>query len=475
MGNTFKKKNIQKDGALSVEVQDLHQEQDATVASENSHLTNLDDFDDFNLKSEYWERDIQVPETHDKGSVHTSVKVYTDDDVKEIDPLKIKDIIRNTKGIKQVIVEKVSLDEATRISLLFQPKGVENNLLIEDQLPGILNSDVSDDQISKIECKNFGIQELEKYINSPFLELDLNNKKENGVLKINLNSYDEKTENKESAPKKKRSVKSPKESAQKEEAVRPKKKEENSAETSKQIGVSFKLKKDGNEVNKKLSYSKHTLSRKKGQTHNGHYYRAKDHMELFKVGSSFLKDFKSGLKNFSVIGHEMNEEREKTVFGLASYFNYHTEETDVAIITSEFQNSFYSNFLGDLEQRDRAVFDEDLTYKFFIGRGFELIEFSELRKVERKLKNYDFEYFLDDLSDRFDIVLWDIPDIDTLDKNKELFFPIIRTLDNVSIVVKENHSKIGNINEIINYFKRYQVKIKGLLFAKSSNKKEVAA
>ena len=51
-----------------------------------------------------------------------------------------------------------------------------------------------------------------------------------------------------------------------------------------------------------------------------------------------------------------------------------------------------------------------------------------------------------------------------LDSNKEVYFPIIRTLDNVSFVIGQDRTKNSEIHTLLNYYKRYQVPVKGLLF-----------
>jgi hypothetical protein len=132
--------------------------------------------------------------------------------------------------------------------------------------------------------------------------------------------------------------------------------------------------------------------------------------------------------------------------------------------------SFYADFVKNLEIKERQIFDEELYLKLHAGKGFDIIEFSELKKVERKIREYDFESFLDDLIDHYDLVLWDLPEVDVLDSNKELYFPVVRVLDNVSFIVGGQKSKYRELNNLISYFKRYQVAIKGLLFAGEADK-----
>jgi hypothetical protein len=182
------------------------------------------------------------------------------------------------------------------------------------------------------------------------------------------------------------------------------------------------------------------------------------------VGSSFLKDFNSGLKSFSFSSSGLKEEREKSVLGILSFFNYH-EDLRICVITNDLKESFYNKIAVNAQKREGQVFDEELFYEFYTGEGFEIIEFKELKRVEKKITAYNFEDFLDQILNSFDLVLWDLPEIEILDSNKELYFPVIRSLDSVSFIVGKNVSKISEINEMVSYFKRYQIPIKGLLLS----------
>ena len=154
---------------------------------------------------------------------------------------------------------------------------------------------------------------------------------------------------------------------------------------------------------------------------------------------------------------------------ITSFFNYH-EDINICVITKDLAGSFYSSIAEGFSVKPREIFDEDLTYDVHHAGGFDIVELGELKKVERKLRNYDFEQFLDHLLDSYDLILWDLPDLKILDANKELYFPIIRSLDSVSFIVGKNISKASEITSMISYFNRYQIQIKGLLFSEEAPK-----
>ena len=435
------------------------------LSSNEDHYTSQFE-SEFKLKSEFFEKNVNVDQTFLDSSTEdfTQVKIYRETGIDIIDPRSLKEFIATHKGINQVVIEKISLNEATRVSLLFEPfeNGQELNSLLEDQVQAhLLHGNPSElDSVAPEKC--FSLDELETLVNQDFFGL--------------APTEDHKVQDNDSSSKAKLNFSFPgpevedsKVLANSEEVIS---KVDSDSESK---GLNLKLKSEPQtSAKKQLNYEKHTLTRNKKSAKSGNsfYYRAKDHMELYKVGSSFLKDFNSGLKSFSFASCGLDLQREKSVLGITSFFNYH-EDINICVVTKEVLGSFYSAIAEKLSVKTKEVFDEDLSYDVHSAGGFDIIELSELKKVERKLRNYDFEYFLDHLLDSYDLILWDLPDLDVLDSNKELYFPIIRSLDNVSFIVGKNKSKVSEINSMISYFKRYQIQIKGLLFSEETPTRSV--
>ncbi|GEM_PF-2074267 len=429
---------------------------------------------EFKLKSEFFEKNVSLPKpnTEDSTEAITQVKIFRDSGIEIVNPKDLKKFINENKGIKQVVVEKISIDEATRISLLFEPRHHASEFvsLVEDTIDKLDENEI-DGQIGfeqKEDIKYFNLDELENLINQDFLGKLSDGK--SVPVKEQIEVTEAKSETAE-VEKKVLNFKWPKSKTESVEEKTPEPSAKEPKSTPKPLKMSLKLKNNDQNEERKVNYEKHTFSRKKNRSGHGYYYRAKDHVELFKVGSSFLKDFRSGLKSFSFSSIGLKEEREKSVLGILSFFNYH-EDVNICVITPSLVDSFYSKIATQARKKEARVFDEDLHYDFYTGDGFEVIEYSELKKIERKITAYNFEDFLDFLIDSFDLILWDLPELEILDSNKEVYFPIIRSLDNVSFIVGKNVSKISEINEMISYFKRYQIPIKGLLFSNSSKDRE---
>jgi len=377
--------------------------------------------DNFDLKSEYYEENIKVSKRllESEEDIITNVKVHKQDSIVEINAKDIKKVIRENKDIKQIVVEKISLEEASRYSLLFAPK--ENN-------QGLLEDHKKNYTVEGETSKKWSILSLQDYLNEEFIGAKESQKTNRSDIESSVVSLkDEQNHNKNNL-------------------------------------LPFSSQESEDEhLDKNLKYQKHTLTKKKNRDKT-YYYRAKDHMELYKVGSSYLKDFKDGEKSFSFSSNGISKEREKTVFGICSFFNYH-EGLSICIVTGNLKEAFYNEMCDSFSREKIPVFDEGFSLPIQSASGFDIIEYRDLKKVERKIKDYDFETFIEFITDHYDLVLWDLPELSILDSNKELYFPIIRSLDSVSFVIKKDTSKISEIGKMISYFNRYQVDIKGLLYS----------
>lgn len=226
---------------------------------------------------------------------------------------------------------------------------------------------------------------------------------------------------------------------------------------------------DEKPVLKTIKYKAQILSKKKNVAHNGYYYKAVDHVELFKTGTSYLEDFKNGVRSFAFSSLGVSEAKQKSIFGICSFFNYHTEVRTL-IVAEDFKKSFFSFYVKDLKLKEKPIYQDGATYRVYEGPGFDVLDFLEVKRVYSKVPHYDYEEFLRELTNLYDLVLWDLPEMEVLDANKEVYFPVIRMLDNVSIIVRGKQTNINQVRSLSDYYSKYQVDIKGVLFDASKKK-----
>jgi hypothetical protein len=194
------------------------------------------------------------------------------------------------------------------------------------------------------------------------------------------------------------------------------------------------------------------------------YYQVEEHNELFKLGTLFYRDMEASLKSFGFSSLAKENEKEKTIIGLSAYFSYHMKTT-TTVFTRTFKGSYYSKLGKNFIHDDLFVLNDGTTIKGYICQDLVIIEFNELRKVSIKQSANDYEDFIETYIQDNELIIWDLPSMEELQQESELFFPIIRFIDNVSIIIKPNNTKLTKIVQTKDYFTKYHIDIKGLILA----------
>lgn len=213
-----------------------------------------------------------------------------------------------------------------------------------------------------------------------------------------------------------------------------------------------------------VEISRHEFKRKGKKSLSKLYYKVKNHIELFKLGDSYLRDFNRGIKSLAFNSSGIKCERERTVLGVTSFLNYNAKVT-VTVVTDDLQKTLYHNFVPDLEEIKKPILNEDISYTCYATQGVEFVEFSEICDVMYQLGNTSFEEYIENFVESSDVVLWDLPELKEMDNKKEVFYPVIRSLESVSLIVKANQSKYSDLYEVKDYFEKYKVPFKGLVLA----------
>lgn len=378
------------------------------------------------MKAYQTSKEYSPPDNRESAGDITTIKVFKDSGIDEIDPKSLKQYISKNRDIKKVVIEKISLEEASRISLLFEPDEDKKKTKIA-RTCYLENEDPID------------ISLLEQEVNLSFFNGDLGTKSKTVAasgVRANL------------------SMKRPAASLS---------------------GLKDDLTSYSQETSRKLSYEKHSLTRQNSQKSASSYYRVKDHMELFKVGSSYLKDYQAGISSMGFSSYNLPAEGKKTVFGISSFFNYH-DSINVCIITNDLNSSFYASMFEEFEMRKDLFLGEDVEYDIFHADGNDFIEFSEITNVKHSSNHSGPGEFIEFLLDKYDLILWDLPALEYMNKNREIFFPIVCAIESLTLIVGAEISKGKELEALISYYQKYQVPIKGILFsdtAKVRKKKEV--
>lgn len=370
----------------------------------------------------------------------------------------LQSYISKNKDIKKVVIEKVSLDEASRVSLLFEPnqRRLANSKLEEDEILAFPrqtsfeqysvdqeeevsfdDSDFNDEE----EDNSFDLAELDDVVNSSFFNDSIfHEQKYRHDLPLEEDVVEQTPQ---------------------EEKVR-----------TPQVGLSLKGDDEPSQkMNSTFNYEKHSFTRKKEKKLVKYYYKVVDHMELYKVGSSYLRDYHSGVRSFALSSYNLTYDCQKAIMGLASFFGYQ-DDLNMCIITTDVINSFYAELLNDFSAHSEHVPDEEFDFEFCSSNGVDFIDFEELGRIEAELEHITLEEFISYLMSKYDLVLWDLPSPQVLDERREVFFPIVRSIESLTLVAGTLVTKRSQMEHLTTYFRKYEVPIKGVLFSADSSKKK---
>lgn len=211
------------------------------VSQDNSKSDKILDLKNFELQSEYVEKDVTLPNLSNEEKnmpEQTTIKVVRDSGIQTVSPKELKDIIRNSKDIKKVVVEKLSVNEASRVTLQYGPKKNET----EDQSESSLISYIPETQKMTFDndhyLENVSLMEFEFILNAEFFNpnhIQIKPQKEDRPnVHLKLASKD----------------------SEQEVSSRDHWFDESDSE---------------GESEKRVEYEKHTLLKKKGKQHNGYY------------------------------------------------------------------------------------------------------------------------------------------------------------------------------------------------------------
>ncbi len=199
-----------------------------------------------------------------------------------------------------------------------------------------------------------------------------------------------------------------------------------------------------------------------GATPGLSYFKTKNHLELYKTGIQFQTDFEQGLKSFAFNSIGEEAVAQKTIIGLASFFSYH-QGLFSTVVTTSYKNSFFAKFLPDLKVRHKAI--EGVTYTVYEGPGIEIIEYAQFRSVLENTRVDTFENFLNTFIYNSELVFWDFPHQKVMDTQREVFFPLMKRLSNISIIMERSRTKANDLKYLIDYYSRYNVSVKGVMLA----------
>ncbi len=209
-----------------------------------------------------------------------------------------------------------------------------------------------------------------------------------------------------------------------------------------------------------------TLSLKKSSKKRRarHFYKVENHQELFKIGASFLSDYQSGIKSFAISSTGYHTSQQKTIMGLASFFD-HQQDLKIAIVTEGLENGYFSDVIN-FDYAHEVDIGNEMTFNVLTFHDhFDFLSLEELLLNEKTAEeDEDLIENIDIFLDSYDLIFWDVPEIHRIQTSLTIYFPMLERFECLSLIVAQSRTKKEEIDHIVNFFRDYGVTLKGFLF-----------
>ncbi len=220
----------------------------------------------------------------------------------------------------------------------------------------------------------------------------------------------------------------------------------------------------------KIEAEKLTYLRKTIRDQNKYFFKVKNHNEFYQVGKSFQEDYQKGQKFFLFANLGARADQQRTILGIASFFQYF-EQMKVLIISSQLNSSFFHNILKDAPMEKLCISTKHTnTAQFIFHNEMTFLDAHSL-KEQKATNTLNYEGVFDYLHHLFDCILYDLPDVSKDKDHLDFYFPIYKRADSVSLIFLKNSSSFTGVESMMKQFQSYGVRIKGALLAEQKGVK----
>jgi hypothetical protein len=199
------------------------------------------------------------------------------------------------------------------------------------------------------------------------------------------------------------------------------------------------------------------------------FYKVKNFEEVYKLGKTYFDDYKNGIKCFAIASTGYGDSQQRTALGIASLFDS-LIKIKICIVSDNLNRGIFKEFVEKSTEVELKL-DEDisvLTYQFYSH-----FTFVDLRKISMLAHNFDQpRKIFKKLKDHYDVIFYDVPDLDSIRDDFSIYFSMVQTFDSVSIIVAQNISSEIEVNEVRDFFTAYGISLKGLVIDQVGEEKK---
>jgi hypothetical protein len=199
-----------------------------------------------------------------------------------------------------------------------------------------------------------------------------------------------------------------------------------------------------------------------------YFYRISNHEELFRIGRGFLLQAGKGIKNFAFTSTGYKNSQQRTILGLCCYFDQNANHK-IAIISDHMLQGIFGELVNSSSQNNYSIDNgtDSIKYNSF-HHHFDFIDYSELMKFyDNHLYTKHFEEEIQKILDIYDVVFWDIPDMEKMKNHPHFHYRISHFYESMTVIVSQNTSSGSQVESIKNFFSNYNINLNGVLFDSS--------
>lgn len=205
----------------------------------------------------------------------------------------------------------------------------------------------------------------------------------------------------------------------------------------------------------------------------GYFYKIANHEELFRIGKKLLVEVDKGVKNFAFTSTGYKNSQQRTILGLCCFFDQNAHRK-IAIISDHLNHGVFGDLVDCSSLNSYSIGNgEDIVkYKSF-HHHFDFIDYSEFIKFyDNHLYTKSFDHELIKVLDNYDLVLWDIPEMEKMKQNPHFHYRVSQFYESMTIIVSQSSSSGKQVDSIKNFFSNYNINLNGVLFDTSALKEK---
>ncbi len=201
-----------------------------------------------------------------------------------------------------------------------------------------------------------------------------------------------------------------------------------------------------------------------------YFSRFSNHDELFRIGKSFMDDFKLGIKNFAITSSGYKNSQQRTALAIVCYFDY-VDQYKIAIVSDQLKHAVFHDLLKDsvLKEHQLSHYGDSVQYHSF-QHQVDFIDYNEIMKIyDQHLYSKTFDFEIKTILDQYDIVLWDTPEIDKMKLNLQFHYRISHFYESLTMIVSPNASSGKKVDIVKKFFNNFNVRMSRVLLEENSS------